>query len=91
MTRDRREARHFLDQPCPFGPLPTLDAAIGAILGWAVPPMALTHDLHGMYGWEEEAATIDRIYQSLPANRTWPSDRARRNLLASVSGQRAPQ
>jgi hypothetical protein len=50
----------------PVLPMRTVDAAIGSVLGWAVPPMALTHDLHGMHGWEEHAATIDRVYRSLP-------------------------
>ena len=52
----------------PVLPLRTVDRVIGAVLGWAVPPIALTHDLHGMYGWEEHAATIDRVYRSLPAD-----------------------
>jgi hypothetical protein len=50
----------------PMLPIRTVDAVIGSLLGWAVPPMALTHDLHGMLGWEDHAATIDRVYQSLP-------------------------
>src|SRR6185503_13317138 len=50
----------------PVLPLRQVDAVIEALLGWAVPPIALTHDLHGMYGWEEHAATIDRVYQALP-------------------------
>jgi hypothetical protein len=50
----------------PLLPLRTLDRAIGALFGWAVPPIALTHDLHGMYGWDTHAATVDRVYRSLP-------------------------
>jgi Dolichyl-phosphate-mannose-protein mannosyltransferase len=52
----------------PALPLPTLDSAIESVLGWAVPPMALTHDLHGMYGWHDHAATIDGVVRGLPAN-----------------------
>lgn len=52
----------------PILPLGTVDGVIGALLGWAVPPIALTHDLHGMCGWKEQAATIDRVYRSLPAD-----------------------
>jgi hypothetical protein len=66
----------------PVLPLPTVDTAIGALLGWAVPPIALTHDLHGMYGWEVHAATIDRVYRSLPAN-----DRGRATVLAGSYSQ----
>ncbi len=49
----------------PVLPLRTIDATLGALLGWAVPPMALTHDLHGMFGWEEHVATVERVYRSL--------------------------
>ncbi len=52
----------------PWLPLTTLDAAIESLLGWAVPPIALTHDLHGMHGWQAHADTIDRVYQALPAH-----------------------
>ncbi|MEQ1567687.1 MAG: glycosyltransferase family 39 protein [Myxococcota bacterium] len=51
----------------PVLPLPTVDRAVGALLGWAVPPIGLTHDLHGMYGWEEHAATVGRVYEALPS------------------------
>jgi 4-amino-4-deoxy-L-arabinose transferase-like glycosyltransferase len=50
----------------PLLPIRQVDAAIGRALGWAVPPMALTHDLHGMFGWREHAAAIDRVHQELP-------------------------
>lgn len=66
----------------PVLPLKTVDRVIGTLLGWAVPPMALTHDLHGMYGWQEHAATIDRVYRSLPAN-----ERSRASVLAGSYSQ----
>jgi hypothetical protein len=66
----------------PAMPLQTMDKAIGALLGWAVPPMALTHDLHGMYGWHEHAATIDRVFRSLPAD-----ERERASVLAGTYSQ----
>jgi 4-amino-4-deoxy-L-arabinose transferase-like glycosyltransferase len=66
----------------PVLPLQTVDRVIGALLGWAVPPIALTHDLHGMYGWEEHAATIDRVYRSLPAD-----ERSRASVLAGSYSQ----
>jgi hypothetical protein len=52
----------------PALPIRTVDRALQAVLGWVVPPMALTHDMHGMIGWEEHASTIDRLYRSLPAH-----------------------
>lgn len=66
----------------PVLPLRTVDAVIGSLLGWVVPPMALTHDLHGMYGWEEHAATIDRVYQSLPVH-----ERNRASVLVGTYAQ----
>jgi hypothetical protein len=50
----------------PVLPLPTVDGILAAVLGWVVPPIALTHDLHGMFGWREQAATIDAVYSVLP-------------------------
>jgi hypothetical protein len=44
--------------------------------------MALTHDLHGMYGWEEQAATIDRLYRALPAD-----ERDRATVLTGTYSQ----
>jgi 4-amino-4-deoxy-L-arabinose transferase-like glycosyltransferase len=68
----------------PVLPLPTVDAAIGFVLGWAVPPMALTHDLHGMFGWQEHAATVDSVYESLPVN-----ERNQASILAGSFAQAA--
>lgn len=50
----------------PILPIRQLDAIVGTVLGWAIPPMALTHDMHGMYGWEQHARTIEEVYRSLP-------------------------
>lgn len=66
----------------PVLPMRTVDAAIGSILGWAVPPMALTHDLHGMHGWEEHAATIERVYRALPER-----ERGRASVLVGTYSQ----
>jgi hypothetical protein len=66
----------------PVLPIRTVDAAIGSLLGWAVPPMALTHDLHGMHGWEEHAATIDRVYRLLPDR-----ERGQASVLAGTYSQ----
>lgn len=68
----------------PVLPIQKVDAAIGSILGWAVPPIALTHDLHGMFGWEEHAATVDRVYRSLPLG-----ERERASVLAGTYSQAA--
>jgi hypothetical protein len=68
----------------PALPLQTVDAVIGSLLGWAVPPIALTHDMHGMYGWEEHAATVDRVYRSLP-----PDERGRSSVLTGSYSQAA--
>ncbi len=62
----------------------SVDAAVESVLGWAVPPMALTHDLHGMLGWEDHAATIDGVYHSLPAG-----DRDRASVLTGTYSQAA--
>jgi hypothetical protein len=51
----------------PLLPLPTIDRSIAATLGWIVPPMALTHDLHGEFGWESHVAAVNRVLDALPA------------------------
>ena len=68
----------------PVLPIQTMDGVIGAVLGWAVPPMALTHDLHGMLGWDEHTATVDQLYRSLPED-----DRERVGLLVGSYSQAA--
>lgn len=50
----------------PVLPLQQVDALLDAVLGWAVPPMGLTHDLHGMFGWREHATTVESVYRALP-------------------------
>jgi hypothetical protein len=66
----------------PALPLPKVDSVIGWVLGWAVPPMGLTHDLHGMFGWEEHAAAIDRAYEGLPEH-----ERGKATVLAGSYSQ----
>ncbi len=66
----------------PILPLRTVDAAIGRILGWVVPPMALTHDMHGMLGWDAHVATVDRVLDSLP-----PEERAHAAVLTGTYSQ----
>lgn len=68
----------------PLLPLRTLDSFIESLLGWAVPPMALTHDLHGMYGWQEHADVIDAVYGALPER-----DRVRATVLVGSYSQAA--
>lgn len=68
----------------PVLPIQTLDAAIESLLGWAVPSIALTHDLHGMYGWHEHAAAIDRVVSDLP-----PAEREQASVLVGNYSQAA--
>ena len=37
------------------------DRLLAGVIGWAVPPIALTHDLHDEYGWREQAEAIARF------------------------------
>jgi hypothetical protein len=60
----------------PLLPLPTIDRAIEAAFGWAVPPIGLTHDLHGEYGWENHVAEVLRGLEALP-----PEERAHVTVL----------
>ncbi len=34
--------------------LDRMDAVVGKLLGGLVPPMALIHDLHDEYGWQQQ-------------------------------------
>jgi hypothetical protein len=43
----------------------TLDRAIGRVLGWLVPPMALTHDLHAELGWDAQVRAVENVLGSL--------------------------
>ncbi|MEZ4375871.1 MAG: glycosyltransferase family 39 protein [Polyangiaceae bacterium] len=44
-----------------------MDATAGALFGWAVRPMELTHDMHRMFGAEERTRQVERVSSSLPA------------------------
>jgi hypothetical protein len=68
----------------PVFPIAKVDAAMDSVLGWAVPPIALTHDLHGMHGWEEHAAAVDQVYRSLPL-----AERSRATVLVGSYSQAA--
>jgi hypothetical protein len=68
----------------PALPIQTVDATLDALLGFAVPPIALTHDLHGMHGWDEHVAVIDRVHSALPAH-----DRERASVLTGTYAQAA--
>ncbi|MCC7538893.1 MAG: glycosyltransferase family 39 protein [Deltaproteobacteria bacterium] len=50
----------------PLLPLRTVDAAMDRLFGWVVPPMALTHDMHGELGWDAHVETVERVVASLP-------------------------
>jgi hypothetical protein len=62
----------------------TLDRVIGTVLGWFVPPMALTHDLHGELGWDAHVGTVDRVLASLT-----PNERGRTAILTGSYEQAA--
>jgi 4-amino-4-deoxy-L-arabinose transferase-like glycosyltransferase len=68
----------------PLLPIQTVDDALEALLGFAVPPIALTHDMHGMHGWQEHVAAIDRVQRSLPAH-----ERDQASVLAGTYSQAA--
>jgi hypothetical protein len=68
----------------PLLPIRTVDAAMGALLGWIVPPMALTHDMHGMLGWDVHVDTVERVLASLPED-----ERARASILTGTYSQAA--
>jgi 4-amino-4-deoxy-L-arabinose transferase-like glycosyltransferase len=52
----------------PILPLPQVERIFDRLFGWAVPPLALTHDLHDEFGWAEQVATVAGVYRQLPAN-----------------------
>jgi hypothetical protein len=62
----------------------TLDRAIGRVLGWLVPPMALTHDLHGELGWDVHVRAVESVLTSLS-----PSERATAAVLTGSYAQAA--
>jgi hypothetical protein len=45
----------------PIVSLSKMDQIVERVLGWAVPPIALTHDLHDEYGWAEQAQVVARV------------------------------
>lgn len=66
----------------PVLPIQKVDAVMGSLFGGLAPPMALTHDLHAMHGWQEHVATIERVYRTLP-----PSERDRASILSGSYAQ----
>lgn len=42
-----------------------MDATAGALFGWAVPPMELTHDMHRMFGARARTQEVERVYGAL--------------------------
>jgi 4-amino-4-deoxy-L-arabinose transferase-like glycosyltransferase len=70
----------------PVLPLRAVDRVMGALFGWAVPPIALTHDQHGMYGWEEHARVVEGVVRALA-----PEERATASVFAESYSQAAAQ
>lgn len=62
----------------------TLDRVIGRVLGWLVPPMALTHDLHGELGWDAHVRAVENVLGTLS-----PSERATAAVLTGSYAQAA--
>jgi hypothetical protein len=62
----------------------TLDRVIGRLLGWIVPPIALTHDLHGELGWDAHVRAVESVLASLP-----PPERANAAILTRSYAQAA--
>lgn len=52
----------------PVLPLPQLDAAVGAMLGRVVPPIALTHDLHDEHGWKPLVQVVGTTWHGLSSD-----------------------
>jgi hypothetical protein len=63
--------------------LETTDRMIERALGWAVPPIALTHDLHDEYGWREQAQTLARVHDAALR----PEERPRALVLTGNYGE----
>jgi hypothetical protein len=66
----------------PILPLPQVERGIDRLFGWAVPPLALTHDLHDEFGWAEQVGTVAGVYRHLPAH-----ERARTMILTDNYGE----
>jgi hypothetical protein len=47
----------------PILSLEATDRLLSRTIGWAVPPIALTQDLHDEYGWVEQAQVVARVQQ----------------------------
>jgi hypothetical protein len=62
----------------------TIDRAIGRVLGWIIPPMALTHDLHGELGWDAHVRAVENVLASLS-----PSERETAAVLTRSYAQAA--
>jgi hypothetical protein len=52
----------------PLLPLSTVDATAERLFGWAVPPMALTHDMHDEFGWPEQVEAVAEVFATLSAD-----------------------
>jgi hypothetical protein len=66
----------------PLLPIRTVDRVLGSALGAVVPPMALTHDMHGELGWSAHVDTVERVLDSLPTE-----DRAHAVVLTGTYSQ----
>ena len=59
------------------------DRILARAVGWAVPPIALTHDLHDEYGWREQAQAIARVRDTALV----PDERSRTIVLTGNYGE----
>jgi 4-amino-4-deoxy-L-arabinose transferase-like glycosyltransferase len=66
----------------PILSLPSLNGIVAKVLGWAVPPVALTHDLHDEFGWPEQARAAAEVAATLSER-----ERAHAVLLTGNYGQ----
>lgn len=53
----------------PLFDLRATERVMDRVLGWAVPPVALTHDLRDEHGWRELSAAVARAVDAVPAER----------------------
>lgn len=68
----------------PLLPIQTVDRALGALFGAVIPPIALTHDMHGMHGWDEHVAVIEGVERTLTDD-----ERARATVVTGTYAQAA--
>ncbi len=66
----------------PILDLPTIERGFGIVAGWAVPPVALTHDLRDEHGWKELTTAVGNAYSKLEAKQ-----RAEVAIVASNYGE----